>query len=87
MENWIRDIVIILIITPALIKWWLTTTDGTCKKFIFLTGISFFISVIANVVGNVLNITFLIGFAGLTFIITIYFLIRAIILERKLKHK
>ena len=87
MDYWIRDILILLVIAVASIKWWFTATDIQCKKYIIYLGIFFLISFISDTIGNIFDISFLLAFAGVAALGFVYFLIKAILAERKAKKK
>jgi hypothetical protein len=67
--------------------WWFIAKEAASKKYIILWGVCFVISCIANIIAGSFNIDALIGVAILTFLGSIYFLIKAALSEHKAKKK
>lgn len=87
MDYWIRDILILLVISVASINWWFTATDIQCKKYIIYLGIFFLISFIFDTIGNIFNISFLLAFAGVAALGFVYFLIQALRAQHRSKKR
>ena len=83
MDNLGKLIAIFSIIVLLSVRWWYITKDNTTKKFILLEGIFFLLTVVFWIIGNIYNVTFLALATPFVFLGAIFFLIKALISERK----
>jgi hypothetical protein len=87
VDNPVRDVVIAILVATTCGWWWFIAKEAASRKYILLWGVCFVISCIANIIAGSFNIDALTGVAILAFLGMIYFLIRAILSERKATKK
>jgi len=92
MYNPSGDIVFIIVAVLFCAWWWFIAKGATSRKYILLLGICWLVAGITYIIGNSFDMpTSALGVLGLVgifaFIGSIYFLIKAIISERKAKKK
>jgi apolipoprotein N-acyltransferase len=85
----ITGIVVCIFMVLLSVRWWFTAKEAVSKKYILALGICWLVMGISYSIGKLFDITALRGVMGLTGILAflgmIYFLIRAILSERKAK--
>jgi hypothetical protein len=87
MEKQITSIIVITLMILACIRWWYITKDVIVRKYILLTGICIIITVVFYLTGVSYDIISLRIISGFVFLGGIYFIIKAMLVEHRVKKK
>ena len=83
----IMGIVVYIFVAFWCVRWWFTSKGTSYRKYTLLLSISWLVTGIAYIIGDLFNIAPLMVVCILAFLSTFYFLIKAGLSERKAKKK
>jgi hypothetical protein len=85
MEKQVTSIIVIIVMLLACIRWWYIVKNAKVRKYITLIGTCIIITVVFYIIGVSFDIIALRIIAGFIFLGGIYFLIKAMLEERRAK--
>ena len=83
MDRQIVDIIVVIIMELAAIRWWFITKGATYRKYILLLNLFLPVSIISYIIGSSLDILVLRTIAGFIFLGAMYLVIKAALSEHR----
>ena len=81
MDKYTIGIIAAILMLIIDIRWWFIAKEATYRKYILLANVFFIVCIITFTIGRLFDIPLLVVIGSFAFIITVYYVIKARILE------